>query len=102
MIRWAERFIATPSVSTDGNLAIAEQAAILLQELGFAPRIEMTLHEGVEQANVVAEAGRGEDPGVLLLTHLDTVPPGDHAAWTATGGDPFRPTREGDKLFGLG
>jgi len=38
----------------------------------------------------------------MLLTHLDTVPPGEHAAWTATGGDPFRPTRDGDRLYGLG
>src|SRR5262249_3838053 len=42
------------------------------------------------------------DGGLLLVTHLDTVPPGDASAWTATGGDPYRPTREGERLYGLG
>lgn len=58
--------------------------------------------------NVIADLAPGgfadseREEGLLLLTHLDTVPPGDPGAWTATGGDPFQPTRVGDQLYGLG
>ncbi len=103
LIAWAERFIATPSESRLGNGAIAALASELLGELGLPARIDAaqvagTLHHAVI-CDVGPESGTG---GLLLVTHLDTVPPGDRRAWTATGLDPFRPTREGDRLYGLG
>jgi len=45
--------------------------------------------------NVIARAGSG--PGIVLCSHLDTVPATD--AWTR---DPWEVTREGEKIFGLG
>jgi acetylornithine deacetylase/succinyl-diaminopimelate desuccinylase-like protein len=103
LVRWAERFIATPSVSNLGNAAIARVASELLERLGIAGRIETTEVDGVLQHAVVAERGESNGgPGLLLVTHLDTVPPGDPADWTSTGGDPYRPRRDGDRLFGLG
>jgi acetylornithine deacetylase/succinyl-diaminopimelate desuccinylase-like protein len=103
ILRVAERFIATPSVSRDGNRAAADLACALLREIGLAPRLESEVQGSVEQCNVIADVGaaRGEH-GLLLVTHLDTVPPGEPSRWTATGGDPFRPTRDGDRLYGLG
>ena len=103
LIAWAERFIATPSESRLGNGAIASVAAELLLELGLPARIESALVAGTRHHAVICDVGpaSGSD-GLLLVTHLDTVPPGEHAAWTATGGDPFRPTRDGDRLYGLG
>ena len=103
LVAWAERFIATPSESRLGNAAIADAAAELLRELGLGAELEAVHADGVQHHLVSSEAGpaAGGD-GLLLVTHLDTVPPGDPSAWTATGGDPFRPTREGDRLYGLG
>ena len=103
LIAWAERFIATPSESRLGNEAIASLAAELLLELGLPARIESALVAGERHHAVICDVGpaSGSD-GLLLVTHLDTVPPGEHSAWTATGGDPFRPTRDGDRLYGLG
>ncbi len=100
--RWAERFIATPSVSRDGNERVAALAAELLRAIGLAARFQDATQSGVVQRNVLADAGPEADRGLLLVTHLDTVPPGDPARWTATGGDPFGPTLEGDRLYGLG
>ena len=40
---------------------------------------------------------KGEGPHLLLVSHLDTVPPCD--GWT---GDPFKLRIEGEKLIGLG
>ena len=45
----------------------------------------------------VAAAG-----GVLLVTHLDTVPAGPAERWTETGGDPWTLTAKDGTLFGLG
>src|SRR3989442_579822 len=45
----------------------------------------------------VAAAG-----GVLLVTHLDTVPAGPAERWTETGGDPWTLTARDGTLFGLG
>jgi succinyl-diaminopimelate desuccinylase len=102
LLRWTERFIATPSVSREGNAAIAALAAELLEGAGLAVRQQRAPYAGPEQINVIAEAGPATGRDLLLITHLDTVPPGDPALWTATGGDPFRPTRSGDRLYGLG
>jgi acetylornithine deacetylase/succinyl-diaminopimelate desuccinylase-like protein len=103
LVAWAERFIATPSESRLGNAAIADVAHELLRELGLGAELEAVHAGGVQHHLVSSEAGpAAAGEGLLLVTHLDTVPPGDPSAWTATGGDPFRPTREGDRLYGLG
>ena len=103
LIAWAERFVATPSESRLGNEAIAAVAAELLAELGLPARIESATIAGTRHHAVICDVGPATAPdGLLLVTHLDTVPPGELAAWTATGGDPFRPTRDGDRLYGLG
>jgi acetylornithine deacetylase/succinyl-diaminopimelate desuccinylase-like protein len=103
LVAWAERFIATPSVSDLGNAAIARLARELLDSLGIRARVESAEIAGVRQHAVIADLGpRGAEGGLLLVTHLDTVPPGNAADWTACGGDPFRPQRDGDRLYGLG
>lgn len=106
VLDWAKRFVATPSVSRDGNRAIASLARTLLAEAGLDAREQTAMVGGVEHCNLIADVptpqasdGAG---GLLMLTHLDTVPPGDTALWTETGGDPFRPTRVGERLYGLG
>jgi len=103
LVRWAERFVATPSVSNLGNAAIAALARELLEQAGIAARVENVPVDDVLHHAVIADLGPAQrGPGLLLVTHLDTVPPGDAADWTETAGDPFRPRREGDRLFGLG
>ena len=106
VLDWAKRFVATPSVSRDGNRAIASLARTLLAEVGLDAREQTATVDGVEHCNVIADvpAPNASDDarGLLLLTHLDTVPPGDAALWTETDRDPFRPTRKGDRLYGLG
>jgi acetylornithine deacetylase/succinyl-diaminopimelate desuccinylase-like protein len=104
LLSWAKRFVATPSVTRDGNRAIADLAAELLGEIGVEPRRQTVELEGVEHCNLIADLGptAAAAGGLLLVTHLDTVPPGDPAAWTRTAGDPFRPTVVEDRLYGLG
>ncbi len=105
IVAWARRFVSTPSVSRDGNAASAALAAELLEEAGASPRRVPAIHDGREHFTVLADLGpapEADSDGLLLVTHLDTVPPGDPALWTETGGDPFRPVEKDDRLYGLG
>ncbi|MFD1703312.1 M20 family metallopeptidase [Methylopila henanensis] len=74
--------------------------ADLLKDMGFAVELP-TKREG--RPNVVASLpGAGGGASLILNDHLDTYPAGDWAAWTMTGGHPFRPTRHGDRLYARG
>ena len=84
------RLIATPSISRE-EAAAADIVEEELRRYGFAPRRE---------GNNVWAVSPGFDesqPTLLLNAHIDTVCPTD--SWTR---DPFTPTIEGDRLYGLG
>src|SRR5258708_31389562 len=102
LLDWAERFVATPSESRLGNAAIADLAAELLRELKLPAAIETVDVAGTRHHLVTCDLPAYDGPGLLLVTHLDTVPPGDPAAWTATGGEPLPPTPVRGQLYGLG
>lgn len=53
--------------------------------------------EGVGLNRAVRKIGEKPGPTLLLLSHLDTVPA--TAAWSRA---PWSPTRDGDRLYGLG
>ena len=85
-----KRLIATPSISRE-EAAAADIVEEELRRYGFAPRRE---------GNNVWAVSPGFDesqPTLLLNAHIDTVRPTD--SWTR---DPFTPTIEGDRLYGLG
>jgi len=80
--------------------AIALHVAGQLQVLGF----EVTRPTKTAGRPNVIGVWPGEEGGPVLIVndHLDTYPAGDPAAWTRTGGQPFRATRDGDRLYGRG
>ncbi len=57
IVAWARRFVATPSVSRDGNEAIAKLACELLSEVGAEPRLLPACHGGTEHFTVLADLG---------------------------------------------
>ena len=85
-----KRLIATPSVSRDETKAadVMEEA---MRGYGFAP-------ERIGN-NLMIRSAEWDDskPTILLNAHIDTVKP--VSTWTR---DPFIPTMEGDRLYGLG
>jgi acetylornithine deacetylase/succinyl-diaminopimelate desuccinylase-like protein len=105
LLEWCKRLIATPSVTGDGTRQIAELcAAELLGPAGIQARLIPSIREGANQVNLLAVV-QGREPAaspLVLNTHLDTVPPGDRAQWTACGGDPFAPILIEDRIHGLG
>lgn len=89
-IELLERLIATPSVSRD-EAAAADIIEAQFESMGFTP-----MRKG---NNVWAEAWAHDNykPTILLDAHIDTVKP--NAAWVR---DPFAPTVEEGRLYGLG
>src|SRR5258705_1298353 len=94
----ARKLIATDTVSARGT----RQAADLLQALwghaGLTVRRQV-----VEDVHVNLLGGPGANAtgpgGVLLVTHLDTVPPGPVEKWQS---DPWTLTERDGFLYGLG
>ena len=95
-----EQLVAIPSVNPilaphegTGEQAIAEFACDWLTRHGLSARVEEV---AAGRCNMVAEAGSGAGPALVLCGHLDTV---------GTDGmtiPPFEPRREGDRLYGRG
>ena len=85
-----KRLIATPSVSRDESRA-ADVMEKAMRDYGYSPeRIGNNLM-------IRSEEWDDSKPTILLNAHIDTVKP--VSSWTK---DPFSPTLEGDRLYGLG
>ncbi|HEX5991912.1 MAG TPA: hypothetical protein VFY70_05040, partial [Thermomicrobiales bacterium] len=100
VIALTSALVAAPSPNLPGD----ETAAAAVIERALA-------HYGLPQPRILAEephrpnlivciGGARPGPHLALCGHLDTKPVGDAAAEWRT--DPFTPTIEGDRLFGLG
>jgi acetylornithine deacetylase/succinyl-diaminopimelate desuccinylase-like protein len=100
VIALTSALVSAPSPNLPGD----ETAPAVVIERAIA-------HYGLPQARVLAEQphrpnlivridGARPGPNLALCGHLDTKPVGDVAAEWRT--DPFAPTIEGDRLFGLG
>jgi acetylornithine deacetylase/succinyl-diaminopimelate desuccinylase-like protein len=90
-----------PDMPPGCEAGISEVVAAKLTELGLAVE---PVSKRAGRPNVIgtlAGATAG-GPTLILNDHLDTYPAGDPVRWTKTGGDPFRPTREGDFLYARG
>jgi len=92
-----------PENGGDGEFERARYLKELVERSGFED-VEMfdALDERVRlrlRPNIVARRRGRSDQTVWIVTHMDTVPPGDLDAWTYP---PFSPREDGGKLFGLG
>lgn len=85
-----KKLIATPSVSRDEKAAadIMEQT---IRSYGYEP------HRKGNNIWIMSEDWDDSLPTIMLNAHIDTVKP--VSTWTR---DPFTPTIEGDRLYGLG
>jgi len=89
-----------PDLPSGSEENIANRVADELRALGFSTRL-IAAEPG--RPNVLGEwKGSASGRTLALNTHLDTYPANEPQRWTKTGGDPFRPTRHGDWLYGRG
>lgn len=112
-VRLLQELVRIPSVTGDEG-AVAEAVERAFRDRGLevdtweaaAEEMEPYLdHVGEQETysgrpNVVGmRMGAGEGRSILLNAHMDTVAPGDPAAWR---GDPLSGAVEGDLLYGRG
>ena len=90
-----ERLIAFNTVSANSNLDMIDYIEEFLRERGFAMK-RLTDPTG-RKAGLYAHRGPAGN-GIMLSAHTDVVPT-EGQDWTR---DPFRLTREGDRLYGRG
>ena len=86
MTELLQKLISIPSLSRDEK-AVADFLEVWLAGEGLAPH----------RCGNNLWCSHGEGPAVLLDAHIDTVKP--VAGWTR---DPFTPSVEGERLYGLG
>ena len=99
----ARDVIAVDSRSSVSDRALVDVLIPLCRTVGLSTSLLREVRDGVPQFDLLAQRSGGSDrPPLLLNTHLDTVPPGDPALWTACAGDPFALTERDGHLHGLG
>jgi acetylornithine deacetylase/succinyl-diaminopimelate desuccinylase-like protein len=100
VIALTSALVAAPSPNLPGDETAA--AAVIERALSHygLPRSRVLAEEPHRPNLIVRIDGARPGPHLALCGHLDTKPVGDAAAEWRT--DPFTPTIEGDRLFGLG
>ncbi len=97
-IELLEKLISIPSVSRS-ETAVADLLEQQMKDWGLEPkRYKNNLVLTSQRPPLTPSQGEGQIRSTILLNaHIDTVKPSD--SWTK---EPFQPTWEGDRLYGLG
>lgn len=90
-VEWLKQLVATPRTSRNESAAADLWQHIMVDQCG------LDVHRDGNNLWVVAADFLADRPTLLLNAHIDTVKP--VSAWQR---DPFTPTLEGDRLYGLG
>ncbi|MDZ4766161.1 MAG: M20/M25/M40 family metallo-hydrolase [Chloroflexota bacterium] len=97
LIAFCQRLIQTPSVNgVDDEIHVANLIADEARRLGLPIQI---VGEQPHRPNVIVSTADEGETGLLLLGHLDTVPPGDVARWTQP---PFSGALVDGRIYGRG
>lgn len=90
--------VAAPSVNPPGDTR--EMVAVVSRELRAAGLSARIVEEIDSMPSVVSEIDSGRPgPHLILLVHLDTMPPGEESLWTVPI---WELTRRDGRLYGLG
>ncbi|MFM8474260.1 MAG: acetylornithine deacetylase, partial [Planctomycetaceae bacterium] len=75
VLDYLRELIAFPSVSSQSNVAVTDQAEDWLRRLGFdTERVNYTDARGVLKSNVVGRRGPSSGAGLAWFGHTDVVP----------------------------
>lgn len=97
MVDFCRRLLQIPSVNNvNDELAVAQVIAEKAQRLGLQAQI---IGENPRRPNVIVSTHENRPTGLLLLGHLDTVPPGDESRWTYP---PFSGMVADGRIYGRG
>ncbi|MBI1258012.1 MAG: M20/M25/M40 family metallo-hydrolase [Chloroflexi bacterium] len=97
LVAFCRHLIQTPSVNgVNDEVHLAEVIANEAQRLGLSAQI---IGEQPQRPNVIVSTSGSGETGLLLIGHLDTVPPGDAANWTHP---PFSGEIAEGRIYGRG
>ncbi len=97
MVEVCAALLRIPSVNgVNDELQLAVTIAAQAGALGLRARLAA---EDPRRPNVIVSTADEGETGLLLLGHLDTVPPGDPSVWTHP---PFGGETAGDRIYGRG
>lgn len=97
LIAFCQRLLQTPSVNGEHDeVQLAEVIAAEARRLGLHAQI---VGQYPNRPNVIVSTSEQGETGLLLLGHLDTVPPGDPASWTYP---PFSGKIADGRIYGRG
>jgi len=100
---WMERLIRINSVTDRSNVPVIKFLIPLLEKAGLHTKTQTVRENGKEFVNLFAFNKSLDAKNLLAMnTHLDTVGGGSPKNWTKAKMDPWRLTRSGDRLYGLG
>ena len=108
MIQMQIELTAIPALSPDsGGQGEYEKARYLkekLRALGFTQILEINAPDGRVASGVrpnllVTHPGKRQDKTTWILTHMDIVPPGEMAFWSA---DPYKGYQKDGRIYGRG
>ncbi len=92
--------IAFPSVSSQSNVAVTNQAEDWLWHMGFeTERVNYTDDRGVAKSNVIGRRGPCGVPGLAWFGHTDVVPA---TSWCYAESDPWTAHVSGGRVYGRG
>ncbi|MDK2949663.1 MAG: succinyl-diaminopimelate desuccinylase [Thermotoga sp.] len=105
MVDSLKRFISINSVNPafggPGEKEKADWLEELLKKMGYTvERHDTKDQNGIWRSNLLATIpGRDRSKTLWIVTHIDTVPPGDLSLWET---DPFIPVVKDDRVYGRG
>ncbi|MEY3173978.1 MAG: Acetylornithine deacetylase [Planctomycetota bacterium] len=97
---YLRELIAFPSVSSESNVAVTDQAEEWLQRLGFeTERVNYSDARGVLKSNVVGRRGPATGAGLAWFGHTDVVPV---TSWSCPGAGPWSAEVRDARVYGRG
>lgn len=97
MIDFCSRLLQIPSVNgVHDERNVAEAVEAQAQSLGLFAHI---VGDNPRRPNVIVSTSDRGDTGLLLIGHMDTVPPGDEHGWAYP---PFSGTMADGRIYGRG
>ena len=99
-LEYLRELIAFPSVSSESNVAVTDQAERWLRQLGFdTERVHYTDACGVLKSNVIGRRGPAAPGGLAWFGHTDVVPA---STWSRPGAGPWSAEVSEGRVYGRG
>lgn len=103
LIEIGKKAVSIDSSFGQGTKDVVEYLCSTAKTLGLHAEVYTEILQGCEQSLLWVTLPTAEKkPELLLVSHLDTLEPGEYLRWSKTGANPFQLSLDGDLVYGLG